>query len=43
MQYMLIITMDENAPGPAEGTAEYDADARAGSTTRGTCCRAARW
>lgn len=26
MQYMLIIAMDENGPGPAEGTAEYDAD-----------------
>ena len=26
MQYMLIIAMDENAPGPAAGTAEYDAD-----------------
>ena len=26
MQYMLIITLDENAPGPEEGTAEYDAD-----------------
>jgi hypothetical protein len=25
MQYMLIIAQDENAPGPAEGTAEYDA------------------
>ena len=25
MQYMLIITQDENAPGPAEGTPEFDA------------------
>ena len=26
MQYMLIITLDENAPGPLEGTPEFDAD-----------------
>lgn len=25
MKYMLIITEDENIPGPAEGTAEYEA------------------
>ena len=25
MQYMLIITLDENAPGPLEGTPEFDA------------------
>ena len=25
MQYMLIITLDENAPGPVEGTTEFDA------------------
>ena len=26
MQYMLIITLDENASGPEEGTVEFDAD-----------------